>query len=130
MEQQNQIKELVRKITNDNFPNEEILIDTYADDQIELMMNGDSIDERELKAHYEFTLDPGTILSFISTIAATVKTFMEIKKLLKPGSKHGVNEVASKWKEHLIANGLSEDISTKIVASFQQDLQKIIIESK
>jgi hypothetical protein len=77
-------------------------------------------------AHNEFFHEAGEIIASISLLAGTIKTYFEIKKLIRENKKFKADLLQLQWKNDLIDAGLSAEKAEDLSKKYAEDLKSLI----
>lgn len=126
MEQSNEIKNLVSKIVDENFPEEKIVYEEYADSYMDKLKDVDDLKSLEVDGAYS-EFDPeilGTITGAISTLVSTLITVLQFRKDKKTKN---MDLLTDKWRLELVANGISEEKAKVITGKYGEELKKYVL---
>jgi hypothetical protein len=133
MPQQTEIQQLVRTIAEKEFPNETGAYDAIEDIAVGQLFN-DDLDVPNIVAKgsgkLPFVTEASTIISSLSILIGTVKTYYEIAKLRRDQEKNEslTDDVETRWKKELKKAGLTAEVAESLSKKYHNDLKKIIKE--
>lgn len=129
MEEKQDIKQLVSLIIEQEFSEESMAygaIEAHSADRLfDTGLSSQWLQKNEAGFN-EFADEVGEILKAIGVLASTIKTFLEIRKILNEGKKASTADLESKWRAELISNGIAIEKADEIVAKYHKDLEKIV----
>jgi hypothetical protein len=129
MEEKEKIKTFVIKIISNEIANEEASYE-LAEDFLMKKLYEENIPMEQVisnqHGHNEFFSEAGQILASISVLAGTIKTYLEIKKLIKENKTHKTEKTISQWKTDLINNGLPIEKAEKLSKKYESDLKLLL----
>jgi hypothetical protein len=121
MEQANEIKHLVGKIVDENFPQEKIVFEEFADNYLDKLKDDLEVDG----AYSEFDGEIlGKIAGAIGTLVSTIITILEFRKKNKTKN---LELITDKWRLELVANGIPEANAKAITDKYGEELKKFVL---
>jgi hypothetical protein len=134
MPQQTDIQQLVRTIAEKEFPNESGAYDAIEDIAAGQLFNDDlNVPDIVVQGSGKNPLvigEIGTIISSLSVLIGTVKTYYEIVKLRREQAKNDslTDDLETRWKKELKKAGLTAKAAESLSKKYHNDLKKIIKE--
>ena len=133
MSQQTNIQQLLRTIAENEFPNETSAYDAIEDIAVTQLFN-DNLNAPNIlvqgSGKNPFITEASTIISSLSVLIATVKTYYEIMKLRQDQVKNDslTDDIETKWKKEMKKAGLTAEVAESLAKKYHNDLKKIIKE--
>ncbi|MDP9080460.1 MAG: hypothetical protein M3O71_23805 [Bacteroidota bacterium] len=134
MPQQTDIQQLVRTIAEKEFPNEAGAYDAIEEVAAGQLFN-DDLNAPDIVAQGSgknplVIGEIGTIISSLSVLIGTVKTYYEIVKLKRDQEKNDslTDDLETRWMKELKKAGLTAEVAESLSKKYHKDLKKVIKE--
>lgn len=120
------LKELVKSIVAENFPQETFAFDISADDLInKLYLDGNIETSVSKETQVNFLEQATSVLGFIGVLISTYKAVVEIRSL-KLKQKLDQQTIEKNWLASLVDSGLTKEEAGKIVNNHIHQMKDLV----
>lgn len=122
------IDQLTRVIVDKHFSDEKEVYEILGEDEIDkCLTGGDLLKSNDIRGTQEFGEGVVEVLKFISVIAGTVKSIVDLMKAYKSKrDKMTKDVIIKKWQNELIKAGISNEKAELIAKEFSEEVDKMI----
>jgi hypothetical protein len=131
MDQKEKLREMILRIIKSEFTDDFFTYEAIEDFSFDRLFKENSNLQdlfKEENGHNEFFSEVGEVLSSLSLLAGTIKTYLEIRKILKERAKRKTADldIETKWAADLVKNGIAKERADEMAKKYSTEFVLLI----